>query len=304
MKKSVGFLIKRHLFFLTCLSLVSEILLCLGVALFDPVIHQEYPFPIQRAPASTRPFSGSIGGHSHNDYLQKRPLFDALDSGLPSVEADLWLRDGEILVSHHGLSFYGSLKNLYLEPLKNKIAQRASVYGDGRPFYLWLELKETDDHIGPALQALLEHYSFLTVFSDAQIQQKAVTVILTGNRSSKNDYVTRFARRFACRDAHTYELDDAPVDSKWRWYSLHWQDFFTWDGEGPMPRPEEQLLNWLADDIHRKGRQFRFWGAPDTESVWAQALNAGVDLIDTDSPSPFARWLALTGKLSDHLKRP
>ena len=38
--------------------------------------------------------------HSHNDYSRPRPLLDALDAGFCSVEADIFLVDGELLVAH------------------------------------------------------------------------------------------------------------------------------------------------------------------------------------------------------------
>ena len=38
--------------------------------------------------------------HAHNDYEHTRPLHDALSHGFTSVEADVWLVDGELLVAH------------------------------------------------------------------------------------------------------------------------------------------------------------------------------------------------------------
>ena len=38
--------------------------------------------------------------HAHNDYEHARPLLDALDCGFGSVEADIYLVDGALLVAH------------------------------------------------------------------------------------------------------------------------------------------------------------------------------------------------------------
>ncbi|NVJ48512.1 MAG: hypothetical protein HWE07_15355, partial [Cytophagia bacterium] len=38
--------------------------------------------------------------HAHNDYEHERPLFDALENGFTSVEADVYLIDGELYVYH------------------------------------------------------------------------------------------------------------------------------------------------------------------------------------------------------------
>ena len=38
--------------------------------------------------------------HAHNDYQHARPLFSALERGFRSVEADVHLVDGQLLVGH------------------------------------------------------------------------------------------------------------------------------------------------------------------------------------------------------------
>ena len=38
--------------------------------------------------------------HAHNDYEHERPLLDALEQGFTSIEADVWLVDGELRVAH------------------------------------------------------------------------------------------------------------------------------------------------------------------------------------------------------------
>src|SRR5438046_202094 len=65
--------------------------------------------------------------HAHNDYEHKRPLLDALDHGFCSVEADIFLVDGALLVGHTRLDLKPgrTLEALYLEPLR----QRAKANG-------------------------------------------------------------------------------------------------------------------------------------------------------------------------------
>ncbi|KAF4917836.1 Altered inheritance of mitochondria protein 6-like protein [Colletotrichum viniferum] len=58
--------------------------------------------------------------HSHNDYWRPVPLFSALSVGCIGIEADVWLRDGDLLVGHDepSLSLNRTLKSLYLDPLE------------------------------------------------------------------------------------------------------------------------------------------------------------------------------------------
>src|SRR5260221_5471082 len=91
--------------------------------------------------ASAQPFSHA---HAHNDYEHDHPLFDALRYGFTSVEADIYLVDGKLLVSHTRPIFKArTLEQLYLSPLDSMIrANQGKVYpGYNGPFYLMIDLK-------------------------------------------------------------------------------------------------------------------------------------------------------------------
>src|SRR5262249_51413181 len=63
--------------------------------------------------------------HAHNDYEHKRPLFDALEHGFCSVEADIYLVDGQLLVAHqrNQVKSERTLQKLYLEPLRERVSK-------------------------------------------------------------------------------------------------------------------------------------------------------------------------------------
>ena len=70
--------------------------------------------------------------HAHNDYEHDRPLLDALEQGFTSVEADVWLVDGELLVAHdlEDVKPGVTLESLYLDPLQDLVRSQPghSVY--------------------------------------------------------------------------------------------------------------------------------------------------------------------------------
>src|SRR6478672_12695010 len=77
--------------------------------------------------------------HAHNDYEHTRPLFDALDQGFCSVEADIYLIDGQLLVAHDRKDVKPdrTLESLYLDPLRERVkANGGRVYKDGPTIYL------------------------------------------------------------------------------------------------------------------------------------------------------------------------
>jgi hypothetical protein len=69
--------------------------------------------------------TGSPRSHSHNDYEQKEPFNAAYREGFNSIEADVWLVDGKLLVGHDqkGLQTSRTLEVLYLKPLTARVRQ-------------------------------------------------------------------------------------------------------------------------------------------------------------------------------------
>ena len=64
--------------------------------------------------------------HAHNDYEHERPLLDALSHGFTSVEADIYLVGGELLVAHDPEDVVPgrTLQNLYLDPLARRVRRQ------------------------------------------------------------------------------------------------------------------------------------------------------------------------------------
>ncbi|MFT3711169.1 MAG: hypothetical protein QM817_26365 [Archangium sp.] len=232
--------------------------------------------------------------HAHNDYEHTRPLLDALDQKFESVEADVWL-DGtaEIGVSHAGPPFKGSLKSLYLDPLAQRIADNGgSVHGDGKPFFLWLDLKDGSTALQDALAAQLAGYSFLTQFDDNGVAtQGAVTVLLTGDDKAKKALVTRASPRPYARDSNDYSAMDPAADGKWASYAVNYYSFMQWDGAGTIPRAQQRQLENLINGAHATGRSIRIYASPDTPGYWAAAKAAHLDFINTDKLAELASSL-------------
>src|SRR5687767_11068633 len=92
-------------------------------------------------PAGVKPLPQA---HAHNDYEHSRPLFDALDHGFCSVEADIWLAPEGLLVGHdkRDLKPGRTLQSLYLEPLRERVqANGGRIYAGGPMFYLLIDVK-------------------------------------------------------------------------------------------------------------------------------------------------------------------
>src|SRR3954452_16961564 len=124
--------------------------------------------------------------HAHNDYAHKRPLFDALDHGFTSVEADVFFVDGNLLVGHdrEALNPERTLDSLYLAPLAERVKQnRGHVYSKPTRFFLLIDIKDSAGKTYGELEKRLANYvDMLTTIEAGKVRQGAVTIVLTGNR--------------------------------------------------------------------------------------------------------------------------
>ena len=218
--------------------------------------------------------------HAHNDYEHARPLFDALDHGFCSVEADIYLTSDGLMIGHFPWSLKPgrTLESLYLDPLKKRIKDNVSVLREAKTFYLMIDVKTGAKESYAALDKALEKYrDILSVVRDGKLEAKAVTVVISGN--CDRDSIAKQSLRFAAIDGRADDLDsDAPAHLI-PWISARWGAHFNWDGNGPMPEKERAKLKDFVSRAHKHRRLVRFWAAPGKESVWKELLAADVDLI-------------------------
>lgn len=234
------------------------------------------------------------GAHSHNDYEHTRPLFDALDQGFCSVEADIYLVEGRLLVAHDrpDVKIERTLQALYLDPLLARVRSNGGrVVRGGPPFLLLVDIKQDSEAVYRKLREVLSGYrEILTVFRADRVETNAVTIVLSGERPW--ELVAAENERFVGLDGRLPDLKKNPPRSLVPLVSDNWRSHFRWNGEGPMPADEKEKLHALVAEAHGQGRRIRFWAAADRPEVWAIHFDAGVDLINTDKLEELARFLS------------
>jgi len=223
--------------------------------------------------------------HAHNDYLHPRPLLDALDRGFCSVEADVFLVDGKLLVAHERFRATPerTLQTLYLDPLAARVrANGGRVHRDGPVFVLLIDLKSEAETTYAALHHVLGGYrEILTRFqSNGVVATNAVMVIVSGNRPRET--MAAQTERFAALDGRVEDLDSGLPVSFIPLISDNWTKHFRWRGRGEMAAEDADKLRAVVTRAHAQGRRVRWWAAPDEPRAWSALQAAGVDLINTD----------------------
>jgi glycerophosphoryl diester phosphodiesterase len=235
--------------------------------------------------------SGLRRAHAHNDYLHARPLADALAHGFRSVEADVWLTNGVLLVAHDfkEASADRTLQKLYLDPLR-AFVKTNSVGQSNSSITLLVDVKSAAEPTYAVLGKVLADYAdILTEFKANRIQTNAVMVIISGNRAEAT--MREEATRWAAVDGRLPDLESNPPVALFPLISDNWTKYFQWRGNGPLPEEERGKLRALVGQAHTQGRMIRLWAAPDNEAGWKELFDAGVDLLNTDKLAEMESFL-------------
>jgi hypothetical protein len=241
-----------------------------------PAAHRQTP----QAPTLAR-------AHAHNDYEHPRPLLDALDRGFASVEADVYLVGGALLVAHDRDSVVAgrTLERLYLDPLRARVRRNGGrVYADGTPLLLLVDVKSDSDATWPVLDAVLRRYAdILTAFRGDTVVAGPVLAVVSGNRAVGT--MRAMPARLAAVDGRLADLGRGSAGAPPSLVPLvsdTWERITKWKGDGPVPDSVPRLLARAVSRAHAEGRRIRFWATPDRPVVWRLLVDAGVDLVGAD----------------------
>lgn len=230
--------------------------------------------------------------HSHNDYAQDFPFWKAYIHGASSIEADIFLKNDELYVTHSEDEIQAdfTLENLYLKPLAD-----LAKAGKLRNLQLLIDLKSESKTSLKKLVEVLNSYPELT-------QSDKISFVISGNRPRPNEYkdYPGFIE-FDHQDLSDLEKTDL---TKVALISQNFRDYSVWNGLGRITAPELKKVETAIKKAHDAGKPFRFWGAPDTKTAWSRFAEMGVDFINTDKPDEASKYLETLQTRKFELKTP
>lgn len=208
------------------------------------------------------------GLHSHNDQEQTNPLTDALAVGCASIEMDVFLVSGAVLVGHTlGDTVPGvTLTSVYLAPI-------AALPVNQHPAQLKIDLKNnpSDDLFTAVVAAIAAHPEF----DDGHLM-----FVITGHppvTPTAHPAHVRFDRQRSAA---------ALTDSECVLINVFFTDYSAWDGVAPVPQDVKELLTTWANDAHNAGKQLLVSFCPSTPASWQIQFDAGCDWISPGGSHP------------------
>lgn len=229
--------------------------------------------------------------HSHNDYAQQEPFLGAYRAGAASIEADVFLVDGTVMLGHDEPTGE-TIEGVYLEPIRQAFDKNGgSVYPDGRGIQLLVDLKDGVQSL-EALQELISQ-KYRECF-DVRHNEGAALLVVTGDKVKPAEY-ERYAD-FVYFDTRPGEnLTEAQLE-RVALVSDYFGRYSKWKGNGTMKETDRQKLKVAIDKAHAWGKKIRFWAFPDNPNAWRTAATMGIDYVNTDHPADVAEYFELIGK--------
>jgi alkaline phosphatase len=216
--------------------------------------------------------------HSHNDYLRNVPFWEAFGAGAASIEVDVILQEGELLVAHEPESIRPelTLRSLYFEPI-----QQAVKLGMIRDFGFHLLIDSKTEGYA-TLDAIVKEASDFEEMLFSSQNPNGLKLIISGNRPKPEDY-----GKFPGWIFFDYQSKSLTADLPWEkigMVSLSFRQFSVWNGKGRIVQAEKEKLEEFIGLVHSFQKPVRFWASPDSKSAWKAFYDMGVDYINTDQP--------------------
>lgn len=243
----------------------------------------------------------NYAGHSHNDYWQSQPFYTAYYAGMQSIEADIFLRDGKLMVAHDAkeINAEHTLKALYLDPVAKLYRKNgAAAFADKtKQLQLLIDVKESYKQTLPVLVKTLEQYGDL--FNPVK-NPNAIKVIVTGGRPKPEGF--KDYPKWLFFDGEVNWNYDAASLAQTGLISADLKDYTDWNGKGlPENIPGIKQAIAKADSL---GLRFRFYGTHDSPNAWQQLINLGVYWVNTDHPKTLELFLDQRERSSFQLAQP
>ena len=227
--------------------------------------------------------------HSHNDYERTAPFWAAYSEHFDSVEADVYCIDGILYVSHDRKDVRPerTFEVLYLQPILKVFelnGGRAWVDSE-QTLQLLIDIKETTE---PTLCTLVKLLAAHRDVFDPAVNPYAVRVVMTGNIPTPDDFLKY----------PDYIFFDGNLDLEYTGaqlqrialFSAPFYKYSLWRGRGRGNKAGWTKVTDAVQHAHALGKPIRFWGAPESATVYRVFPSRGIDYVNSDRPAECAQF--------------
>lgn len=242
---------------------------------------------VSSLPSNAQPLHYTVANtHSHNDYEQAAPFWAAWQQRFGSIEADIWLVGGRVLIGHDTTEIKAgrTLEEYYIKPLMACMEKnQGHPYADSsRRLQMLIDVKADSVATLAALIALLDRYPALE-------HCRWLTWVISGNRPAPPQYASY--PPFISFDGILHAQYSPEELSRIAMMSDDLRHYTRWDSRTGIPDAGLDSLKQAIARSHSLRLPVRLWNAPDFPAAWRQLMQLQVDYLNTDHIADLAAYL-------------
>ncbi|MCX7768183.1 MAG: hypothetical protein N2110_04055 [Flavobacteriales bacterium] len=224
--------------------------------------------------------------HGHNDYQKRPALHRALRWSIPSVEADIYLHEGRLVVSHLPifLKRKPTLESLYLQPLTQLFG--AHPASSRMPWLrLMIDIKSEPQATVDSLRSLLRRFPALTAH-----QGQSITIFLSG-KARRTHLLPGDSLFWGLDDPIPALFNGRLIPDRWtRQASMSYREFKRLFLKPYSPSQRDSIVRTLTTWFAARKIPLRLYGAGNRPRHWNRLVRWGFTVINVDRYKRASRW--------------
>ena len=219
--------------------------------------------------------------HSHNDYYQTVPFYQAYAQKVYSIEVDVFYENGKLLVGHdrEEIKRGETIEDLYINPIAIVFDRNGGrIWRDSDDdLILLVDLKTEYEPVLDVLVGILDKYP--EIFNSEAVGGR-VKLVISGNMPQPDKFISYPSYIYFDGRLNTNYTEDQL--KRLGMVSAPFKDYSRWNGKGAMIAEDKTKVEKAISEAKELNVPFRFWGSPDGVTAWSTLHKMEVDIINTD----------------------
>ncbi len=223
--------------------------------------------------------------HSHNDYANALPFFEAYSNKVGVIEADVFLVNNELFVAHSSdeITPNNSLRSMYLEPISLKIKSLGgAIYSGGESLILMIDVKSEALPTLKVIEQQLRKYPDL-------LGCKEFKIVISGNRPKPLEW--KKYPKFIYFDGRITEKYSKEELLRVAMISDDLKNYTKWNGKGVLTQVDAEKIKNAIATVHNQDKKIRFWSTQDNVNTWIALMHLQVDFIASDDTPALGKFI-------------
>jgi len=233
---------------------------------------------------------------STQEFLTAKDIWPTFTQGVVHYEAQIMYIYGEVYItsqmpdsaSHTKPTF----RSTYLLPIYSQYKKNQGKVHENfdEEMYLFLNIKYDPKKTYQKLwEQLSPYHEILTYRVGPQWHEGKLKIVFVGNAPMRTFQQERVC--FATAQGGISDLDKNYDNKVMPLIGIDFENDLDWNGVGKMPFDEYKNFKDIVNKAHAQGKKVRAYNLPNDENIWEVMYTSGVDMISSDDPARFQKFL-------------